>query len=110
MTVRWTKDDHELTEDEHVKMSYETGSAELTLTNAQLSHAGKYVCEAQNRAGTQRCVAVLTVTGLFDPRVLTAVSSCPVRSFINTLVFSCVPCCSTAGIFRKLDVRQGNMD
>uniref|UniRef100_A0A3Q3B5S3 Ig-like domain-containing protein n=1 Tax=Kryptolebias marmoratus TaxID=37003 RepID=A0A3Q3B5S3_KRYMA len=66
MTVRWTKDDHELTEDEHIKMSYETNTAEMNLTNAHLSHSGKYVCEAQNRAGTQRCATVLTVTGLSD--------------------------------------------
>lgn len=64
MTVNWTKDDHELKEDEHFKMSYETNNAELNLTNAQLSHTGKYVCEAQNRAGTQRSATVLTVTGL----------------------------------------------
>lgn len=64
MTVSWIKDDHELTEDEYVKMSYETKSAMLNLRNAQLSHGGKYVCEAQNTAGTQRCAAVLIVTGL----------------------------------------------
>lgn len=66
MTLSWIKDDHELTEDEHVKMSYETKSAVLNLKNAQLSHGGKYVCQAQNKAGTQRCAAVLIVTGLLD--------------------------------------------
>uniref|UniRef100_A0A3P8SVR7 Ig-like domain-containing protein n=1 Tax=Amphiprion percula TaxID=161767 RepID=A0A3P8SVR7_AMPPE len=64
MTFSWIKDDHELTEDEHVKMSAETKSAVLNLKNAQLSHGGKYVFEAQNKAGTQRCAAVLIVTGL----------------------------------------------
>lgn len=64
MTFSWIKDDHELTEDEHVKMSCETKSAVLNLKNAQLSHGGKYVCQAQNKAGTHRCAAVLVVTGL----------------------------------------------
>uniref|UniRef100_A0A8C2ZPX6 Ig-like domain-containing protein n=1 Tax=Cyclopterus lumpus TaxID=8103 RepID=A0A8C2ZPX6_CYCLU len=64
MTLSWIKDDHELKEDEHVKMSYETKSAVLNLKNAQLSHGGKYVCQAQNQAGTQRCAAMLVVTGL----------------------------------------------
>ncbi len=64
MTFSWIKDDHELTEDEHVKMSYETKSAMLNLKNAQLSHGGKYICQAQNKAGTHRCAAVLIVTGL----------------------------------------------
>uniref|UniRef100_A0A3B4WP33 Ig-like domain-containing protein n=1 Tax=Seriola lalandi dorsalis TaxID=1841481 RepID=A0A3B4WP33_SERLL len=66
MTFSWIKDDHELTEDEHVKMSHETKSAILNLKNAQLSHGGKYVCQAQNKAGTQRSAAVLIVTGLWD--------------------------------------------
>uniref|UniRef100_A0A3Q1G1Q4 Ig-like domain-containing protein n=1 Tax=Acanthochromis polyacanthus TaxID=80966 RepID=A0A3Q1G1Q4_9TELE len=64
MTFSWIKDDHELTEDEHVKMSSETKSSVLNLKNAQLSHGGKYVFEAQNKAGTHRCAAVLIVTGL----------------------------------------------
>lgn len=66
MTFCWIKDDRELTEDEHVKMSFETKSAMLNLKNAQLSHGGKYICQAQNKAGTQRCAAVLVVTGLWD--------------------------------------------
>ena len=66
MTFLWIKNDHELTEDEHIEMSCETKSAVLNLKNAQLSHGGKYVCEAQNKAGTQRCAAVLMVTGLSD--------------------------------------------
>lgn len=64
MTFLWIKDDHELRDDEHVEMSYETKSAVLNLKNAQLSHGGKYVCQAQNKAGTQSCAAMLMVTGL----------------------------------------------
>lgn len=66
MTFSWIKDGHELTEDEHVKMSHDMKGAILKLRNAQLLHGGKYVCEAHNKAGTHRCAAVLTVTGLFD--------------------------------------------
>ncbi|KAM4608731.1 titin-like [Polymixia lowei] len=62
MTVSWIKDDRELTEDEHIKMSYETKAAILNLRNAQITHGGKYICQVQNEAGSQRCVAVLTVT------------------------------------------------
>ncbi|KAI4795897.1 hypothetical protein KUCAC02_029578 [Chaenocephalus aceratus] len=62
MTLCWTKDDIELSEDEHIKMSFETQRAELVLRNAQISHGGKYVCQAQNRAGTQRCATMLIVT------------------------------------------------
>ena len=69
MSFSWIKDDYELTQDEHVHMSFETKSAMLNLKNAQLSHGGKYVCEAQNKAGTQRCAAVLIVTGLWDVSV-----------------------------------------
>lgn len=65
MTFSWIKDNHELTEDEHVNISSETKCAMLSLKNAQISHGGKYVCEAQNKAGTQRCAAVLVVTGLY---------------------------------------------
>lgn len=64
MTFIWIKDGCELREDEHVRMSFEAQSTELHLKNAQLSDTGTYVCEVQNTAGTQRCAAVLTVSGL----------------------------------------------
>lgn len=75
MTFSWIKDGHELTEDEHVKMSHDMKGAILNLRNAQLLHGGNYVCEAQNKAGTHRCAAVLTVKGLFDVFAFSAVSS-----------------------------------
>uniref|UniRef100_A0A7N8XKY3 Ig-like domain-containing protein n=1 Tax=Mastacembelus armatus TaxID=205130 RepID=A0A7N8XKY3_9TELE len=65
MTFSWIKDDYELTEDEHIKISSENRSPVLNLRNAQLAHSGKYVCQAQNKAGTQRCAAVLVVTDIF---------------------------------------------
>lgn len=63
MSFSWSRDDHELSEDEHMKTCSEMRSTALNLRNAQLSHAGTYVCEAQNKAGTQRCSALLVVTG-----------------------------------------------
>lgn len=63
MTISWIKDDHELTEDEHINMSYEMKSAVLNLKNTQITHGGKYICQAQNDAGSQKCIAMLTVRG-----------------------------------------------
>lgn len=84
MTFSWIKDGHELTEDEHVKMSQDMKGAILNLRNAQLLHCGKYVCEAQNKAGTHRCAAVLTVTGLSDVFVFSA-ASCHALPFLCSL-------------------------
>lgn len=64
MTITWIKDDHELTEDEHIKMSFDTKYAVLNLKDSQLSHGGKYICQAKNKSGTRSCAAVLVVTGL----------------------------------------------
>ena len=66
MEVSWVKDNCELKEDEHIKMSYEAKTAVLNLKNTQKTHSGKYVCHVHNEAGSQKCVAVLTVTGLLD--------------------------------------------
>lgn len=85
MTFSWIKDGHELKEDEHVKMSHGMKGAILNLRNAQLLHGGKYVCEAHNKAGTHRCAAVLTVTGLFD-RLAYSAASCHALPFFCFLI------------------------
>ncbi|KAJ8012937.1 hypothetical protein DPEC_G00048070, partial [Dallia pectoralis] len=61
MTVLWMKDDHEVKEDVHAKISFDTRTAFLTLRNIQMKHSGKYICHAQNEAGSQKCLATLTV-------------------------------------------------
>lgn len=86
MTFSWMKDGHELTEDEHVKMSHDMIGAVLNLRNAQMLHCGNYMCEAENNAGTHSCAAVLTVKGLFDVFVFSA-SSC--HSFEVFLMPNC---------------------
>uniref|UniRef100_A0A8C7GM97 Ig-like domain-containing protein n=1 Tax=Oncorhynchus kisutch TaxID=8019 RepID=A0A8C7GM97_ONCKI len=66
MTVSWIKEDHEVKEGEHIQISYETRTAVLTLRNTQMKHGGKYICQAQNEAGSQKCLATLTVKGWLD--------------------------------------------
>lgn len=66
MTVSWIKEDHEVKEGEHIQISYETRTAVLTLRNTQMTHGGKYICQAQNEAGSQKCLATLTVKGWLD--------------------------------------------
>lgn len=63
MTVSWTKDNHEVKEAEHVRITYENNAALLHFTGLQSKHGGKYSCQAQNQAGSQTCSAVLTVKG-----------------------------------------------
>lgn len=70
MSVLWIKDDHEVKEDEYIKMSYETRAAVLNLKNTQITHGGKYICQAQNDAGSQKCVALLTVRGWLNVMVI----------------------------------------
>lgn len=64
MTVSWMKDDHEITESEHVQISFENRTAVLHISSVHLKHGGKYTCHAQNEAGSQKCTAVLVVKGV----------------------------------------------
>lgn len=64
MAVLWTKGDHEVKDTADVLMSFENQTAVLHIPNVQLKHAGKYTCQAQNDAGSQKCTAALVVKGL----------------------------------------------
>lgn len=64
MTVSWTKGDHEVKDTEDVHISFENRTAMLHFSNVKLKHFGKYTCQAQNEAGSQKCTAALVVKGL----------------------------------------------
>lgn len=65
ITVTWLKDNEEITEDDHIRMTFENNVASLYLSGIEVKHDGKYVCQAKNDAGIQRCSAVLSVKGWF---------------------------------------------
>lgn len=65
ITVTWFKDNDELTEDDSVRMVFENNVASLYLSGIEVKHDGKYVCQAKNDAGIQRCSAMLSVKGWF---------------------------------------------
>lgn len=46
-------------------MTFENNVASLYLSGIEVKHDGKYVCQAKNDAGIQRCSAVLSVKGWF---------------------------------------------
>ncbi|KPP72549.1 titin-like, partial [Scleropages formosus] len=61
IAILWLKDDRELKEDENIKFFYEDQTVQLHITNIQLKHEGKYICQAKNEAGSQKCSASLIV-------------------------------------------------
>lgn len=65
ITVTWLKDNDEITEDNNIRMTFENNVASLYLSGIEVKHDGKYVCQAKNDAGIQRCSALLSVKGQF---------------------------------------------
>lgn len=65
ITVTWLKDNDEVTEDDNIRMTFENNVASLYLSGIEVKHDGKYVCQAKNDAGIQRCSALLSVKGWF---------------------------------------------
>lgn len=61
ITVTWLKDNDEITEDDNIRMTFENNVASLYLSGIEVKHDGKYVCQAKNDAGIQRCSALLSV-------------------------------------------------
>lgn len=63
ITVSWIKDEHEVNDEDNIRMSYDDRTAILHITNIQIKHGGKYTCQAKNEAGIQKCSASLVVKG-----------------------------------------------
>lgn len=64
IAVKWMKDSEIMRNDDpNITMSFENNVASLSITVVSSSHAGKYLCHAENEAGQQKCEAALTVHG-----------------------------------------------
>lgn len=64
VTVKWMKDSEILRDDDpNIKMVFENNVASLVITTVAINHGGKYLCQAENEAGHQKCEATLTVQG-----------------------------------------------
>lgn len=64
ITVKWMKDSQTLRDDDsNIKMVFENNVACLSIATVAISHGGKYLCQAENEAGQQKCEATLTVQG-----------------------------------------------
>lgn len=71
IAVKWTKDAETLRDDEpNVKMAFDNNVACLLITAVAISHGGKYLCQAENEAGQQKCEATLTVQGQVTPSLV----------------------------------------
>uniref|UniRef100_A0A8C5S067 Ig-like domain-containing protein n=1 Tax=Laticauda laticaudata TaxID=8630 RepID=A0A8C5S067_LATLA len=64
ISVIWLKDKEDIIrESENTEITYMDNIATLQLAKAELSSAGKYICQVRNDAGTRECMATLTVLG-----------------------------------------------
>uniref|UniRef100_A0A8C2U2A5 Ig-like domain-containing protein n=1 Tax=Coturnix japonica TaxID=93934 RepID=A0A8C2U2A5_COTJA len=50
--------------DEYHHITFENNVATLKLTNVDLSHRGRYTCQAKNESGVEKCFALLFVQGV----------------------------------------------
>lgn len=64
LTVSWIKDERILENDEVFRSTFENNVARLKIQNVDLSHSGRYTCQAKNESGIEKCFALLLVQGL----------------------------------------------
>lgn len=63
-TIKWYKDDQEITEDQRYKgQSDEDGDEKLVIENTQRADEGTYKCKAENQEGVASTTGYLSVTG-----------------------------------------------
>ncbi|XP_067843002.1 CAVP-target protein-like [Heptranchias perlo] len=61
MYVTWMKDKDDIQEDGNITLSFENNIATLQINAVEENHAGKYMCQVKNDAGTEKCFATLSV-------------------------------------------------
>lgn len=64
LTVSWIKDERILENDETFHITFENHVARLKIQNVELSHSGRYTCQAMNESGVEKCFALLLIQGV----------------------------------------------
>lgn len=64
LTVSWIKDERILENDENFHITFEQNIAKLKVKKVDLSHSGRYTCQAKNEAGVEKCFALLLAQGV----------------------------------------------
>lgn len=64
LSVSWIKDEKILEDDDYHHITFENNVAALKLTSVDLSHRGRYTCQAKNESGVEKCFALLFVQGV----------------------------------------------
>uniref|UniRef100_A0A803JL31 Ig-like domain-containing protein n=1 Tax=Xenopus tropicalis TaxID=8364 RepID=A0A803JL31_XENTR len=64
ISVLWLKEKEDvIRESENIKISHFENIATLQIRKAELTNAGKYICQIKNDAGMRECIANVTVLG-----------------------------------------------
>lgn len=64
LSVQWQKDENWILEDPKIGRTFENNVATLRIPSCEVTHSGKYTCQAVNQAGQDKCFATLTVQGI----------------------------------------------
>ena len=74
-TVKWFKEGKEISDSADFQISYRNNRVSLTIPEIFEEDAGRYLCKAENQAGTQQSSAELIVKGMLVHDYLCAVTS-----------------------------------
>lgn len=64
LSVSWIKDEKIIEEDKNFRMTFVNNVATLQIRSVDISHRGRYTCQAKNESGVEKCFGLLFVQGL----------------------------------------------
>uniref|UniRef100_A0A7M4F762 Ig-like domain-containing protein n=1 Tax=Crocodylus porosus TaxID=8502 RepID=A0A7M4F762_CROPO len=64
LSVSWIKDEKIIEEDKNFRVTFVNNVATLQIRSVDISHRGRYTCQARNESGVEKCFGLLFVQGL----------------------------------------------
>lgn len=64
LTIQWMKDRREVVSSDNSMITFEDGTATLTISKASRADAGDYLCKATNNAGSDFSKEKVTIKGI----------------------------------------------